>query len=48
MRSRYPEIRLIVCADDDAATEGNPGMAKARAAAAAVGAVIAVPDFGTI
>ena len=33
LRSRYPEIRLIVCADDDAATKSNPGMAKARAAA---------------
>ncbi|MDD3354158.1 DUF927 domain-containing protein [Zoogloea sp.] len=37
---------FIVCADDDHQTAGNPGLTKARAAAAAVGGVVAVPDFG--
>lgn len=47
-RSRHPVARLIVCADDDAATLGNPGLVKAREAAAAVGADLAVPDFGAL
>jgi putative DNA primase/helicase len=46
LRSKYPETRLIVCADDDTRTDGNPGMTKAREAAAAAGAMLAVPDFG--
>lgn len=46
-RSRHPGARLIVCADDDAATLGNPGLVKAREAASAVGANLAVPDFGS-
>jgi putative DNA primase/helicase len=33
------------CADDDAKS-GNPGLTKAREAAQAVGAIVAVPDFG--
>lgn len=47
VRSRYPAARLIVCADDDAATQGNPGLVKAREAAVTIGADLAVPDFGT-
>ena len=46
IRQKYPKARLTICADDDNATPGNPGLSKARAAAAAVGAAIAVPDFG--
>jgi putative DNA primase/helicase len=34
---------LIVCADD---TPGNPGLTKARETAQAVGALLAIPDFG--
>jgi putative DNA primase/helicase len=37
---------LVLCADDDAATPGNPGLTKAQAAARAVGGVVAVPAFG--
>lgn len=47
MRDRHPDARIIVCADDDAWTEGNPGMAKAREAARAVDGVVAIPDFGS-
>ena len=47
IRAKFPHVRLIVCADDDARTEGNPGLTKARAAAQSVGGVLAVPDFGT-
>jgi putative DNA primase/helicase len=48
MRHRLPKLRLVLCADDDASTVGNPGLTKARAAAAAVDAVVAVPDFGEV
>lgn len=46
IRSRFPDMRLIVCADDDTRTEGNPGLTKAREAAQSVGGLLAVPDFG--
>jgi len=45
LRAKFPELRLIVCADDDAMTPGNPGLTKAREAARAVGGVLAAPDF---
>jgi len=47
MRAKLPELRLILCADDDAATEGNPGLTKATEAVHAVGGLLAIPDFGT-
>ena len=47
LRAKYPELALIVCADDDAATSGNPGITKATAAASEVGGLLAVPDFGS-
>jgi putative DNA primase/helicase len=37
---------IIVCADDDWKRKGNPGLAKARAAARTIGARLAVPSFG--
>jgi putative DNA primase/helicase len=46
MRARCPELRLILCADDDIGTDGNPGLTKAAEAARAVGGWLAVPDFG--
>lgn len=46
LRARLPDTNLIVCADDDAATDGNPGMSKAKAAALAVGGKLAIPTFG--
>ncbi len=42
---KNPEWRLIVCADDDHATPGNPGMTKATDAALTVGCLLAVPKF---
>jgi putative DNA primase/helicase len=47
LRAKFPDLALILCADDDAATEGNPGLMKATAAARSVGALVAIPDFGT-
>lgn len=46
VRRRLPEAVLLLCADDDAATRGNPGMAKARAAADAVRGIVVAPRFG--
>lgn len=46
MRKRYPEAQIILAADDDWRTEGNPGRTKAQEAAESVGGLVALPDFG--
>ncbi len=46
LRAKFPAARLVLCADDDRGTEGNPGLAAASLAAKAIGGVIAIPDFG--
>lgn len=46
MREKFPALSLILCADDDANTEGNPGLSKATEAAQSIGGLVAVPDFG--
>ncbi|TQE99573.1 MAG: DUF3631 domain-containing protein [Spiribacter salinus] len=43
LRVKSPDIRIIVAADDDRKTEGNPGIAKATEAAQAVGGSVAKP-----
>jgi len=45
LASKHPALRLIVAADDDHQTEGNPGISKATQAARAVGGWLAVPVF---
>lgn len=45
LRAKYPDIIIVIAADDDWKVEGNPGLTKAREAAAAVGGLLAVPDF---
>lgn len=45
LRAKFPRINMVLCADDDHATPGNPGLSAARAAARAVGGVVAVPVF---
>lgn len=45
LRQKYPDMLLIVCADDDHATERNPGLTKATEAALAVSGLLAVPCF---
>lgn len=47
LRAKFPGVRIIIAADDDYQTAGNPGMAGALKAAAEVGGLVAVPDFGT-
>ncbi|QOK90893.1 DUF3631 domain-containing protein [Ralstonia pseudosolanacearum] len=46
LRAKLPDVRMILCADDDIETAGNPGRTRAREAAQVVGARLAVPDFG--
>lgn len=48
LRAKYPELRIIVCADNDQWTEGNPGLTKAREAAETVGGLLAMPSFRDI
>ena len=45
-RSQFPAAKIVLCADDDWKVPGNPGLTDARAAAAAVRGVVAVPEFG--
>jgi phage/plasmid primase-like uncharacterized protein len=45
IRGWLPLARIVVAADDDHATEGNPGLTKARAAAELIGGNVAVPTF---
>lgn len=46
LKEKYPAAKLLICADDDYQTEGNPGITHAREAAQAVGGIVAIPDFG--
>lgn len=45
LRDKFPRLRLVVCADNDAHTPGNPGLTKAREAARAVDGFLAIPKF---
>lgn len=45
LRQKFPALPIILAADDDHATEGNPGLTAARAAALAVGGLVAMPQF---
>ena len=45
LHAKYPELQIVIAADDDHATEGNPGMTAARQAALSVGGSVAVPLF---
>lgn len=44
-REAMPDQEIIVAADNDADTEGNPGITKGRAAALAIGAQLCWPEF---
>jgi len=45
LRAKLPDVKIILCADDDAKTEGNPGLTGAIEAADSVGGLVAIPDF---
>ncbi len=46
IRDKHPQADIVLCADDDRDTTGNPGLTLARQAALAVGGRLAIPDFG--
>lgn len=46
MRERFQERKIILCADDDYRTDGNPGITKAKEAAKAINGYLSIPDFG--
>lgn len=48
LRSKFPTVRLVLCADNDTETPGNPGLTMAKAAARAVGGLLAVPEFAGV
>lgn len=47
-RLKWPHAALIVCADEDQWTDGNPGQTKAKAAAEAVGGFVIAPLFANL
>ena len=48
LRDKFPRLRLVICADNDSHTPGNPGVTHAKAAAQAVGGFLAVPVFKAV
>src|SRR6202162_2037524 len=46
LRAKLPTARIVILADDDHLTVGNPGLTKAREAAGAINGTVAVPEFG--
>jgi len=46
IREEDPGVKIVICADDDHYTEGNPGITMASEAALAVGGWLAIPEFG--
>ena len=45
LRHEYPAAHIIIAADNDAHTEGNPGLTKAKEAAEAVKGSVLLPTF---
>jgi putative DNA primase/helicase len=46
LRAKYPRCAFIFAADNDAQTEGNPGLAYATKAARGSGSLVVYPQFG--
>lgn len=44
-RRRWPSVELVIAGDDDRQTTGNPGATKAKAAALAADALLALPQW---
>ncbi|MGR9052897.1 MAG: DUF5906 domain-containing protein [Gammaproteobacteria bacterium] len=45
LREKFPALKIVLCADNDQTTEGNPGLNKAEGAAGQVGGMVSVPTF---
>lgn len=48
LRAKFPRLCLLICADNDTGTPGNPGLTAAREAARAVGGRVAFPIFAEV
>lgn len=46
LRAKFPSINMVIVADNDIGTAGNPGVSQAIAAARTVRGEVAVPHFG--
>jgi len=46
IRAKHPTAKIVLCADNDIETEGNPGLTAATRAAKAVRGLLAIPSFG--
>ncbi len=46
LRQKWPQREIIIAADNDAFTSGNPGVTRATEAAIAIGGKLVVPQFG--
>jgi putative DNA primase/helicase len=45
IRSKHPNMKIVIAADDDSGTQGNPGLTKATQAARVVNGLLAIPTF---
>jgi putative DNA primase/helicase len=45
IRGRYPNAIIVVCADNDQWTDGNPGLSAAIKASRTIRGLLAIPDF---
>lgn len=45
LRVKFPSVKMIICADNDVGTSGNPGLTSARKAAGEVAAFLAYPEW---
>jgi len=45
LRAKFPNLEMVICADDDHQTKGNPGIRKAIEAAAATRSKVVIPEF---
>jgi phage/plasmid primase-like uncharacterized protein len=45
MRDKFPDYTIIICADNDVKTEGNPGLSKAKEAAERIGGMFTFVKF---
>lgn len=46
MKAKFPEARIVICAEDDWKKADNVGLVCARDASMMIGAALAVPEFG--
>ena len=46
LRAKFPNLEMVICADDDHKTKGNPGIRKAIEAATASRSKVVIPEFG--